>query len=295
MPAVQVVQPIEVPAVPLPCSPLLKWAGGKTLLLPELVKRMPKAFGRYLEPFAGGAALFFHLARPGSILGDVNADLIRTYSTVAAMPGAVIQKLRALARERADMQADRHYYAIRTRWNSGVVTNEAERAAMMLYINRLGYNGLWRVNRHGELNVPVGMYDNPTICDAEKILDCARVLGTAAKILPGSYLDTVSHAKAGDFVYCDSPYVPASKTAKFTGYTKDGFGEEDQEALAMTARQLVDRGVYVMLSNADVPLVRTLYRKDFTIARVKAVRAINSKGGSRGAVNEVIITGGYKP
>lgn len=288
-------------------QPLVKWAGGKTAILDELVARMPVHFGRLVEPFAGGAALAFHLGRRETTIGDRNGDLIHTYRVVRRHPDRVIRKLRAMAAEHGPA----FYKAVRAAWNrrrrilaepaletpSAVaadspaeVTASVGRAATFLYLNRTCFNGLWRVNRRGEFNVPMGRYPaGHVICDAARIRAAAEVLASA-QIWAGGWQDTIRGVRPRDFVYFDPPYVPASATASFTSYTAERFGPDDQVELAAAARALADRGVFVMVSNADRPAVRRLYR-GFRIARVMVARSINSNGGARGLVPELIITG----
>jgi DNA adenine methylase len=155
-------------------------------------------------------------------------------------------------------------------------------------LNKCGFNGLYRVNKAGKFNVPFGRYTNPTICDADGLRACAAALHKT-KLVIGDFEKTVKSAERGDLVYFDPPYVPVSATADFTGYTAGGFGFAEQERLRDCAAALKKRGVHVILSNADVPIVRKLY-KGFAIRAVSARRNINSAGGKRGAVGEVIIT-----
>jgi DNA adenine methylase len=272
------------------CTPLVKWVGGKGRLLPELVRRMPARYERYFEPFAGGLALFFHLAPQRAFLGDANADLMATYRAVAADPERVIGRLHGMSVEHEVEEG--FYYRLRAAWNERRATWPADqRAAALLYFNRTCYNGLWRTNKAGGMNAPRGRYTNPTICDPERILACAKVL-RQAELWTADYQQTTCDARRGDFVYFDPPYIPASPTASFTNYTPGGFGARCHHELAELAQRLVARGVQVMLSNADVPMVRRLY-KGWKIDRVRAARSINARADKRGAVGEVIITGGY--
>jgi DNA adenine methylase len=159
----------------------------------------------------------------------------------------------------------------------------------MLYLSRIGFNGLWRVNKSGKHNVPFGKYTNPTICDASNL----RAVSAALKqvtLLSGDFETAVAPAVRGDFVYCDPPYWPASHTANFTSYRKDPFGPAEQERLRDTALELKKRGVHVLLSNADVPEIRKLYARGFKIESVQATRNVNSKGDRRGKVGELLIT-----
>lgn len=270
-------------------GPIVKWAGGKTKLLPELTARLPASYGRYYEPFAGGAALFFAV-RPGrAVLGDTNADLIAAYRAVAAAPDDVVNLLQ---HHRANHCPD-WYEQIRADWNAHAwVTDPCARAAAFLYLNRTCFNGLWRVNRSGEFNVPMGRYKDPLSGLPARLRDAAPTLARA-EIRHGDYRETLLDAQAGDFVYLDPPYDPVTKTANFTAYAADGFGPEQQAQLAETVRMLIARGVQVMASNSDTPFVRRLYA-GLQIDSVECPRAINSNAAKRGKVGEVIITGGYE-
>lgn len=271
-------------------NPVVKWVGGKTKLLPELLARIPARFGRYYEPFAGGAALFFRLAPDRAVLGDLNSDLMGMYGALATDVAAVI---RSLLRHEVSHSAH-HYYGTRDRWNARRASwTAATRASTMIYMNRTGYNGLWRVNRRAEFNVPMGRpsgcHEIPTICVPDALRAAHSVLARA-ELRSGDYRTTVTDAARGDLVYLDPPYMPVSRTANFTTYAAAGFGPGDHRALADTARQLVARGCHVVLSNSDTPYVRSLY-KGFKIDRVKCARSINSNAAKRGDVDELIIIG----
>jgi DNA adenine methylase len=269
-------------------APVVKWVGGKTRLLPELLARLPRTFGRYYEPFAGGAALFFRLAPRRAVLADRNADLIGLYRALAREPRAVVS---ALGAHRA-AHDESHYYATRARWNDrDKAWTPAERAAAFVYLNKTCFNGLWRVNRAGDFNVPIGRYVDPPICVPEA-LHAAHELLAHAKLRCSDYRTAVDDARRGDLVYFDPPYDPVTTTANFTSYTADAFGPDDQRDLAACARALVSRGCAVVLSNSDTAFVRSLYR-GFRIERVKCTRAINSNAARRGEVDELIICGGY--
>lgn len=273
--------------------PILKWAGGKTKLLPELLARLPSSYGRFYEPFAGGAAMFFALAakrahgeageatRPinarWAVLGDANADLMATYGHVRDDVEAVIRILELYQRDHA-AHGETQYYGARTLFNEHKLT-PLQRAAALIYLNKTCFNGLWRVNRAGHFNVPMGSYKNPTICDAPALRAASRALA-GADLRAGDYRVTVADAEPGDLVYVDPPY-----DGTFGAYTSETF---DQRALAEWVRELTDRGVYVMASNADTPLVRSLYA-GYTLEVVRGARAINSDGEGRGAVDELLI------
>lgn len=273
--------------------PIIKWVGGKTQLLPEIMKRMPRDWnkGTYHEPFFGGGALYFALEPQRAIISDLNADLVMMYSQV-----------RSIARRRVEhwlkkFQADhsqKHYEQIRTQWNKGSSQHGApHRAAMFIYLNKTCFNGLWRVNRHGHFNVPMGDYKKPNIHDRKALADVSRLLASAS-LKAGDFVSGATEIERGDFVYYDPPYDPISATSSFTRYTGD-FGPTHQEALADLAAQLVGRGVRVMLSNNNTAFIRKLYRdRGFRLHRVRAKRSINADTSKRGAITELIITGGYK-
>jgi DNA adenine methylase len=268
-------------------GPIVKWAGGKRGLLGELGRRAPRTYLRYFEPFVGGGALFFDLQPAAAFLGDRNAELIDTYRAVRDEVDGVIS---ALAGHRARHDED-HYYATREAWNHHDVGAGAERAAAFIYLNKTCYNGLWRVNSHGQFNVPVGRYVNPPILDPENLRAASRTLA-AAHLDAGDFEGVLEDARAGDFVYFDPPYDPVSETADFTSYTPGRFGKAEQERLAGVFRELHGRGCAVMLSNSDTPFVHRLYA-GFKVERVSCNRAINSRADARGAVWEVIVTNSY--
>ncbi len=268
--------------------PIIKWVGGKTKLLGELVARMPERFGRYYEPFAGGAALFFRIAPARGVLADSNGDLIGLYEAIATDVASVIRRLEA---HRSD-HSEAHYYKVRERWNDAEHSwPRADRAAAFIYLNKTCFNGLWRVNRAGGFNVPIGRYTDPPICVPDA-LHAANAVLARADLRRGDYKLAIADAGRGDFAYFDPPYDPLSVTASFTSYTAATFAADQQRELADTARTLVARGCKVMLSNSDTAFIRTLY-KGFRIDRVKCGRAINSNAQKRGDVDEVIVCGGY--
>lgn len=273
-------------------APIVKWVGGKTRLLPELVKRMPAQYRTYYEPFLGGGALFFHLCPPRAIVSDANLDLFELYLGVRSDVEKVIRTLSQMARH----HNRRYYERIKAEWNQFGTRGRmstARRAATFLYLNRTCFNGLWRVNSKGEFNVPMGDYGAGHICDAGKLRAAARVLDSAV-VRFGDYWKNCSGAGGGDFVYFDPPYDPVSPSASFTGYTSNGFGRDEQETLAANAAVLVENGAQVMLSNSDTRFIRKIYRaRGFKIYKVTAPRSINSNVKKRGRVGELIITGGY--
>ncbi|MCA9606036.1 MAG: DNA adenine methylase [Myxococcales bacterium] len=267
-------------------APFVKWVGGKGRLLSQLVPLLPSGVEhmRHVEPFMGGAALFFQRWPTRALLQDVNADLVDTYTMVRDRVDEVIDALGPLA---ARHDADR-YYRVRERYNA---TRDAaagpERAAMFIYLNKTCFNGLHRVNRRGEFNVPAGRYKNPRILD-DNALRSASVALRSADIVHDGFESLVARARPGDFVYLDPPYEPVSRTASFTSYAKDGFGQDDQVRLRDVYDELTRRGCKCMLSNSDVPFIRDLYRQH-RIDVVAAPRAINCDGRGRGKVAEVVV------
>lgn len=267
----------------LKARPFVKWAGGKGQLLPELLKRVPETFERYFEPFLGGGALFFALQPPIAVLGDIGEELIGAYLAIQCTPQLVIEELK---KYRYDEGC---YYTTR------MMDREPGfqrlpihvRAARFLYINRCGFNGLWRVNKNGHCNVPFGRYTNPTICDEELIMACHQAL-QGQVIQWKAWHGGVQPLYAGDFVYLDPPYQPVSATSNFVGYAAGGFGEDKQKLLANWLKMMDRNGVKWMLSKSFSPLILELY-KDFHVDVVKARRQINSKQEKRGTVDEVII------
>ncbi len=256
--------------------------------MPELVSRLPSSWKRYYEPFSGGAALFFRVAPVDAVLADSNRDLINLYAAVAADVGAVIKKLES----HRTKHSQAHYYDTRARWNDHDATwPSVERAAAFIYLNKTCFNGLWRVNKSGEFNVPIGRYIDPPIC-VPTTLRAAQSVLSRTELRVGDYREAVADAGRGDFLYFDPPYDPVTPTANFTSYTANVFGADEQRALADTARTLVAKGAKVMLSNSDTPFIRSIY-KGFQIDRVKCARAINSNAAKRGDVDEVIVVGGY--
>jgi DNA adenine methylase len=264
-------------------SPFLKWAGGKGQLLPELLARVPPKLGTYHEPFLGSGAFFFALRAAGRLkrarLCDANEELINAFCAVRDDVEAVIGHLR---RHTADAE---HFYEVRALDPANL--SPSERAARLIYLNRTCFNGLYRVNTRGRFNVPYGRYQNPRICDPPR-LEAASAALRGVELVCEPFGDALTRAKRGDFVYLDPPYVPVSKSASFTAYSAGGFGPVEQKRLARDAMALAERGVHVLLSNADVPVVHDLYA-DCLRERVQAARAINSKGDRRGKVSELLI------
>ena len=261
----------KIPAITT-AKPILKWAGGKTQMLSELLPKVPSSYGRYIEPFFGGGALFFALQPENAIIADSNPELINMYRQVADHVDDVISYLRKYENT-SDM-----FYAVRSL--SWEMLPKAEAAARTIYLNKTCFNGLYRVNRKGQFNVPFGKYSNPKICDEETLYAASDIL-KKADILCGDYFLVLQHyAKPGDFVFLDPPYLPVSEYADFKRYTKEQFYEEDHVELAKEVMRLHEMGCHVILTNSNHPLVHELYAP-FTIDVIQTKRYISCSGSSR--------------
>ena len=267
--------PVRVPEA----APFVKWVGGKRSLMPQLTARLPQRFNAYLEPFVGGGAVFFALQPTAAVLADDNAELINAYAVVRDDAERLIRHLRT---HRAE---EEYYYALRAQDPRQL--DNIERASRLIYLNRTCFNGLYRVNSRGGFNVPFGRYKNPQICN-EAGLRAASAALRGADLRHDTYEHVVDTARRGDFVYFDPPYHPVSATANFTSYTAGAFSERDQRRLADVYRTLAARGVKVMLSNSDTPLIQDLYA-DFHVDIVSAPRLVNRDASKRGPVNEVLV------
>jgi DNA adenine methylase len=261
--------------------PFLKWVGGKGQLLSQLWPMLPGQFGRYIEPFLGGAALFFALRPARAVLSDVNEELIDCYRSVRDDVDGVIA---ALGKHRHDRD---HFYAVRGLDPSALPL--PERAARTIFLNRTGFNGLYRVNSSGRFNVPFGSHRNPTICDEANLRACSLAL-RGVRLEVRDFGKVARSARRGDLVYFDPPYAPVSSTSDFTAYAAGGFGWEQQERLAAVFGRLARRGVQVLMSNSDVPTLHALY-EGFPLRVVHAARAINSVASKRGRVREIVVRG----
>ncbi len=275
----------EMSSLPVP-RPFLKWAGGKTQLADALLEHMPPGFNVYHEPFVGSGALFFRLYREGKIrravLSDSNLELIDTYRAIRDHLQEVLQLLAGYP------YTQEFYYALREKdpWQLSL----SERAARMIYLNKTGYNGLYRVNRQGKFNVPFGKYKSPKYFDPENLQAVSRAL-QEVEILCAPFETILERAASGDWVYFDPPYIPLSSTACFTSYQPNGFGLSDQRHLRDVCISLSQNGIYVMISNSDTEMTRSLYDFPcFRLHKVLARRVINSNSARRGKITELIIT-----
>lgn len=265
--------------------PPLKWAGGKTQLLGEIIPKMPKKYGRYIEPFFGGGALFFAVRPAGGIIADSNLELVNFYRSVAADVDGVMAKL--LRYE----NTEEVFYAVRAL--DVTKLSNVEAAARTIFLNRTCFNGLYRVNKSGQFNVPFGWYKNPKIID-EDALKAASALLSNTTIICDDYKTVLrENAQLGDFIFLDPPYLPVSKYADFKRYTKEQFYEEDHIELAAEVKRLHELGCHVILTNSNHPLVHEQYRK-FAVKVVQTKRYISCNGKGR-AGEDVIVTVPPKP
>ena len=275
--------------------PFVKWAGGKRQLLPALLPYVPEGVETYYEPFVGGGALFFALAEHSelapkrAVLNDLNGDLMLAYEVVRDRVDDLIESLGALAtpylaadhKGRADL-----YYAER----DARPQTDLKRVARLIFLNKTCFNGLYRVNKSGEFNVPHGRYATPAILDADGLRAASRAL-QGTELLTGDFEESCLQAGPGDFVYFDPPFLPLPDTANFTSYTGRGFGPEQQFRLKLLVDRLRDNGVQVMLSNSAHWWIVGAYEAScYLVERTPARRAINSRGDGRGAIDELIVT-----
>jgi DNA adenine methylase len=293
--------------------PLLKWAGGKRQLLPHLRPLYPRTFNRYIEPFVGSGAVFFDLHDAGRlrdhdvVLIDSNADLIGCYEAVRDAPDAVARALDQLAAAHA-RGGRTQYYAVRdTQFNplreqlrqpDGRIAYTPQLAAMLIYLNRTGFNGLFRLNASGAFNVPAGRYERPKIVDRDKLRRVTEALtDRRVRLVWGSFKAALDLAEPGDFLYFDPPYAPLSATANFTAYTTPRFDRQDQVRLQQVVIALARRGCHVVVSNSTADEIAALYDTSvearaagLRALRIPARRAINCNAARRGPVFEYLIT-----
>ena len=263
--------------------PVLKWAGGKTQLLPQLMASMPTTYEKYLEPFIGGGALFFNLAPERSVIGDTNSELINLYTCLVSSAGEISEVLNGMPVTSED------FYRVRgCDWQND---DPVVAAARTIYLNRLCFNGLYRVNKKGQFNVPFGNYKKPTFPTKEALLNAGKILSNAT-IVESDYANLLKkHASKGDLVFLDPPYVPIGKYSDFNRYGTKQFTGTNHEELAAEVRRLADLGCYVILTNSNHPSVHELFG-DFEIQILKTRRNINSTGSDRNGEDVLVIANG---
>lgn len=261
--------------------PVLKWAGGKRQLQDRILKKLPASIDTYFEPFVGGAAIFFALAAEGrfkrAVLGDRNGDLVAVYHALIQDVEGVIRLLRKLRYDEDE------YYRVRDQRPRTLTA----RAARLIYLNKTGYNGLYRVNRSGQFNVPFGRHKAPLICDDDNLRLAASAL-SRAEIVTDDFEAICRDAGPTDAVYFDPPYLPVSKTSNFTAYDPHPFGVDEHERLAQVFERLERRGVCTVLSNSYTEQTRKIFGR-FQYERVPVKRPINSKANLRGPVDEILV------
>lgn len=287
--------------------PFIKWVGGKTQLLDEVRKALPRDFASrqhvtYVEPFVGGGAVMFWIlqAYPNierAVINDINPELICTYRVIQEKVEELIVELANIHDEYIPLGAeDRKAYFLekRTRFNTKR-TAQVETAALFIFLNRTCFNGLYRVNSKGEFNVPHGKYANPRICDADNLRACSKVL-QKVEILCGDFAETERYAGPDTLFYFDPPYKPITETSSFTSYAKEGFNDAEQIRLRDFCDQISTNKALFVASNSDPKNVNpsenfldNLYNH-FIIKRVSAARMINSDASGRGAISELMIS-----
>lgn len=256
--------------------PFLKWAGGKTKLIPHLSNFIPKKYNTYIEPFLGGGALFFKLNHRKSILSDINPGLIDTYSIIKDSLSDLISELQTYKNEKD------FFLEIR----ASTPKEKIKKAARFIYLNKTCFNGLYRENSKGQFNVPFGNYKNPTICDEKNLKEVQKHLAKTLLVCM-DFEEACNLAKEGDFVYLDPPYIPQNKSS-FTKYNKNGFNLEDHVRLAKKALELKEKKIKVIISNSDTASTRELY-KDFNLHELSATQNISAKTKGRQPRKELII------
>lgn len=268
--------------------PFLKWAGGKRQLIPQMDRYFPISFNKYIEPFVGGGAIFFHLCPKNAILIDSNKDLIKCYEIIKK---SVFELIESLQKHKNESE---YYYRIRNvdrnleefeKWS------DVEKASRIIYMNRCCYNGLYRVNSKGQFNVPFGKYKNPKFCDSENLIAVHEALKNT-ELVHGDFEICLNYAEKNDFIYLDPPYHPLSNTANFTSYTAETFGKDSQKKLFEIFKKLDERGCKLLLSNSYNDFIINLY-KEYEKIILNANRAINCDANKRGYIKEVLILNNF--
>lgn len=262
-------------------KPVLKWAGGKSSLLPQMIPFFPKKINRYFEPFLGGGAVFFSLQKGiPATLNEINFELVHFYESLRSSPVSLISKLDALAKS----YSEDFYYQLR----ECIPLDGIEQAARTLFLNKTGYNGLYRKNKKGVFNVPFGKRLRcPALYVRENFLAASQCL-QSAQLIQRDFAEVIESAQSGDFIYCDPPYEPLSRTASFNAYTGVKFEQADQVRLRDACLQAFRRGVYVAISNSSAPFIKQLYA-GWQIVPIWSKRAINSNTKRRGVIEELLI------
>ncbi|MFK7780359.1 MAG: DNA adenine methylase [Candidatus Gracilibacteria bacterium] len=272
-------------------KPFIKWVGGKRGLLSQLLEKFPKKFENYHEPFLGGGAVFFELYSQGLLqdkkvyLSDINSELINTYNVVKLNPNELIENLEIYKKQ----HSKEFYYKVREldRKKDFQNLSEVERATRFIYLNKTCFNGLYRVNKKGQFNTPIGSYKNPNIADRDTIFSASEALQNAI-IVNKSFHNVTDNANKHDLIYFDPPYYPLTQTANFTAYDENIFLDDKQKELFDVFEKLHKKECFVLHSNSDTSFIKELYQK-YKVHLVQANRFINSKSSGRGKINEVLI------
>jgi DNA adenine methylase len=267
--------------------PFLKWAGGKSQILPQLKIYLPQTFNTYFEPFVGAGAFFLNLQNKKCVIGDTNEELLNCYQVLRDKVEELIEALEIHKQK----NSEEYFYEIRLmdRAQNFKSISDIQRAARIIFLNKTCFNGLFRVNSQGQFNVPYGRYKNPNILDTSVLRAVGSYLASSdIQIVHGDFETTLSQATKNDFIYFDPPYDPVSATASFTGYDVNGFGKTEQLRLKNCFDELNKRECKIMLSNAYTNFICDLY-KGYHQVKVSANRAINSKADRRGAVDEILV------
>lgn len=271
-------------------KPFLKWAGGKSRVAKEISSFFPEKYIRYYEPFLGGGAIYFSVSPQKGYLNDLNQYLIGTYETVRDKPNKLIHELKDISNKYHSLsnldEKSVYYYEARKNYNK-MTSMGISKAALFIFLNKTGYNGMYRENSKGEYNIPFGKHEKCLICDTDNILEVSRNLKDIV-FTSGDYKNAVDTAEKGDLIYFDPPYVPVSKTANFTQYQKEGFGLDEHILLRDLAIKLHKKGCYVIISNSYCEISKELYKdKIFKINTIKITRLIHS---SKKVVPEIVVT-----
>lgn len=277
-------------------QPFIKWVGGKRGLLSQIIPLVPKEFNNYFEPFVGGGALFFELYSLGLLenkniyLFDINSELVNAYNVVKSNPTELIKALEVFKSN----HSQEFYYEVRSwdREEDFIKKSDLLRAARFVYLNKTCFNGLYRVNKKNQNNVPMGNYKNPNICDPLVIMNASKALKNV-NILNSSYCNVLEHATSSDFIYFDPPYYPLNLTSNFTSYSEFDFLDKEQKELFEVFTELHKKDAYVLHSNSDTLFIENLY-KEYDVKKIQANRFINSNSDARGKINEIIVRNNYE-
>ena len=271
-------------------KPFLKWVGGKGRVISQLEKYFPSEYGSYFEPFVGGGAVYFDIEAKIATINDINKSLVGAYINIRDHVDLLIKELTDLQQRYYSLDEDKQkqmFYEIRDEYNDIRDKSSLKKSALLIFLNKTCFNGMYRENRSGKFNVPFGKHQKPTICDENNLRHVANRLKNTT-ILSETYKVAIKEAKAGDFVYLDPPYHPINPTSSFTSYSEADFLEKDQVELKELIDELTTRKCKVMLSNSDTPFIQNLYR-DYRKEYISVARSINANGDGRGKISEIVV------